>query len=111
MYASPLKSYYIGWKSSYTSKNETGKVGNYEITGESHSKMASTEYGKVLVYSYYDGDQTTPKTYYSSQLLPVSSANLYFGAGYLGSEAGFILKRGTTTSPNYFSRYYEGDGL
>ena len=83
-----------------TSKNETGYYGTYEITGLSHSGVASTDYGKVFVTSYYDGDSTKLK-------LPVVDAAASKGTNFLGSEKGYVK---TANVPDYqFSSYYEAD--
>ncbi len=109
VYRDPLSAvYYPGQKINVV--NELGKTGYYEIKGVSYSGVASSLYGQVYVTKYYDGDQTTPKSYTGAQLLPANSTDTWFGAGYLKSEHGYIVSRTTTGSPNYFGKgYWEAD--
>ena len=92
--------YYPGWKSAYTVANETGKVGSYEITGVSYSGVAATDYGKVFVTGYYDGDAS------KLTLTPVNSTTPATTLG-LGNEKGYIKQAGVKAY--LFSRYYEAD--
>ena len=99
-YAAQEKGYYVGWKQN--SLNETGLTGYYEITGMSYRNTAASNYGKVYLSSYYDGD-ATQKSY-----TPINST-LPQGSAYLGRESGFIVQA-TIPAYQFGSGYYEADG-
>jgi hypothetical protein len=92
--------YYPG--KAWTKRNETGRTGAYKITGLSYKGVAATEYGKVYLSSYYDGDA-------SQTLFRPLGYTTFKGDAYLGSEAGYIIK--LNTAAYYFGKgYYEADG-
>ena len=54
VYAAPDSGYYQGWTAN--KKNELGYNGEYLITGQKLTGVAASDYGKVYVNRYYDGD-------------------------------------------------------
>ena len=100
VYARPIYAYYPGWKSAYTATNESGSVGNYEITGVSFTGVATTDYGKVFVSSYYDGDSSTLGFTPVNLTTPLRNS-------LSGERKGYIKQDGV--KDYLFSRYYEAD--
>ncbi len=96
IYAGPSYGYYKGWKS--TKQNKTGKTGTYEITGVSYTGVTISQYGQVLVNTYYDGDM-------SKKPYQPLNATGPLGTAYLGSEAGYIVK--ADIPDYYFGKGYD----
>lgn len=76
----------------WTTRDENGQVGAYQITGVAYGNDASL-YGQVRVNSYFDAE--SGKTF-----VPVNAG----GSGYLGSESGYIAG---PAAPTRFGQGYE----
>lgn len=76
----------------WTTRDENGQVGAYQITGVTYGNDAS-KYGQVLLTSYYDAE--SGKTF-----TPMNAG----GSRYLGSESGYIVGPG---APTRFGQGYE----
>jgi hypothetical protein len=100
VYASPTYGYYTGWKKTMT--NETANTGYYEIISMDYLGINSSSYGKVFVgTTYFDSD--TAKFY-----KPIDTVNNLVGTNYLGSESGYIITPGSSSS--FFGYgYYEAN--
>ena len=83
VYADPAYGYYYGKK--WTTTNATGNTGYYLITAANYTGVNTTEYNKVYVNSYYDGDMS------KKSFVPLNNKNP-LGTNYLGSEIGYIVK-------------------
>ena len=98
VYRTPGYVYYPGYK--VTKKNELGLTSYYQILSMGYTGE-TTNYGKVYVTKYYDGDQTkksyNPLNYLSS-----------LGVNFLGSEAGYILSQHAVRS---FGKGREADAF
>ncbi len=91
-YAEPGKGYSVGY--TQTATDENGRTATYEITGVTTGLDAGGS-GQVFISSYYDAES-------GKSFTPLENDGA-LGAGYLGSEHGYIIKDGV-------SEYYFGEG-
>jgi hypothetical protein len=93
--------YNVGWT------KETS-AGLYRILTKAYSTVATSYYGKVYLDKYWD---THSRMYYSGASL-ISMFGSYYGASYLGSESGWLIKAYTYPKYRFFGfGYYEADGV
>ncbi|MBW4474344.1 MAG: M10 family metallopeptidase C-terminal domain-containing protein, partial [Stenomitos rutilans HA7619-LM2] len=82
------------------SANETGNYGFYQITGITNYASGTASLNKVYVSSYYNSENSTSYTPYSSS-----------GSSGLGSEYGYLTSAQTSSNDYFGVKYYEADVL
>ena len=99
VYRTPGVGYYPG--RIIDKKNELGLTGYYELLSMTYTGDTA-KYNQVYVNTYHDGET-------NQNFTPINAAGP-LGTALLASEAGYIIKTQTSTSPYYFGKgYYEAD--
>ena len=107
VYALDSYGYSLGYTQDVTGI-EGGLTGRYQITNVDANDPSTP--GQVFVTGYTDSENGATYSLSNNNLFPADPNNAYFGANYLSSESGYII-RSDFPDFQFGGGYYEADRL